>query len=147
MKLARLLVYLSLGFVVRSLYLFFFGGGGLADYRVLESYKRQLEENIGNLQAVNAELLDEQRALGTDPERVALQARELGYFREDERVVRLEGYAPAKRYFSVGSLVRARSMPERRDWIAKMLGLTVPLALFVAALARDRRRKRAPQRR
>jgi hypothetical protein len=127
--------------------LFFFGNGGLVDYRSLESYQRQLEGNLHELQEINAELMEEQRALGTDPERVALQARELGYFREGEQVIRLEGQSPPRRYFAVGMIIRARSERERSDWIAKMLGLVFPLVLFVAALARDRRRNRAPARR
>ena len=78
---------------------------------------------------------------------MALQARELGYFREGEQVIRLEGYRAPRRYFTVGMLIGPRTERERQDWIAKMLGLVVPAALFAAALARDRRRNHATQRR
>jgi len=147
MKLVRLMLYLALGFAVRSLVLFLFGGGGLIDYRSLEAQRTQLEQNLEELKAINATLLEEQRALASDPERLALQARELGYFREGERVVELGARVPPRRYFTVGRLTRV-SLPGRRtDWAIKMLGLVVPVALFVVGISRERRQERAHIRR
>ncbi|MBN1835484.1 MAG: septum formation initiator family protein [Spirochaetales bacterium] len=147
MKIARLVLYLALGFMARSLYLLFFGTGGLVDFRSLESHREQLEGNLAELRRINAELMEEQRALGTDPERVSLQARELGYYRPGEQVVRLEGHGQPRRSFTVGALIGPRAKQERQDWIPKMLGLIVPLVLFVVALGRDGRRHRAPEHR
>lgn len=144
MRIARLALYLALGFVLRSLYLFVFGGGGLVDHHALRSQKQQLANNIENLRAINAVLMDEQQALASDPERVALQARELGYFREGERVLRLEGTAVSRVSFTVGRLVRVTPEKERRDWIAKLLGLAVPPGLYVVSSVRERRRRGAP---
>jgi cell division protein FtsB len=147
MKLVRLLCYLALGFAVRSLVLFFFGSGGLIDYRGLEAQKAQLQKNIEELEAINATLLGEQRALASDPERLALQARELGYFRKGERVVDLGARVQPGGYFSVGRLTRVSLHERHGDWIIKLLGISVPVALFVVGVSRERRQDHAHFRR
>jgi cell division protein FtsB len=139
MKILRLVFYLSLGFLARSVYLYFLGSGGLADYRALEVYRDQLQANLKELQEIHEDLLEEQRALASDPEQVALQARELGYFRAEERVLRLDGYSPLRRYFTVGKLIRPAPEARRQDWIPKMLALVLPSFLYLFSLVRERR--------
>jgi cell division protein FtsB len=143
MKVVHLLLYLAAGFMVRSVALLFFGSGGLVDYHTLEAQKHKLESNIQNLRELNANLLQEEQALGSDPERLALQARELGYFREGERVLLVDDNSPSRRHFTVGTLVRITYGRQRRDWIAKMLGLVVPVVLFVVRISTERRRRHA----
>jgi cell division protein FtsB len=147
MKLVRLLCYLALGFAARALALFFFGSGGVIDYRSLEAQKAQLSKNIEELEGINATLLEEQRALASDPERLALQARELGYFRKGERVVELGAPVQPRTYFSVGRLTRVSLHERHGDWIIKLLGISVPVALFVVGVSRERRQDHAHFRR
>jgi cell division protein FtsB len=137
MNVVRLLLYLAVGYMVRSVVLFFFGTGGLVDFRALEAQEKALETNIQNLERINADLMEEQQALATDPQRLALLARELGYFREGDQVLELEGSVPAKRHFTVGTLVRVTHARRRADWIVKLLGLVVPVVVF--AFRRRRR--------
>ena len=70
MKAARLVLYLCLGFLLRSLALFLWGGGGLSDYRQAEAGRAALEKNIEDLKRINSELRREVDSLGSDPERV-----------------------------------------------------------------------------
>jgi cell division protein FtsB len=139
MKAARLVLYLSLGFLLRSLALFLWGGGGLADYRQAEAGRAALEKNIEELKQINSELRRQVESLGSDPERVALEARRLGYFREGERVVRFQGEPPQQSYHPLGSLIRASAPRTRRDWAWKVSGFLVPVVAFLAVQLRRRR--------
>jgi cell division protein FtsB len=130
MKAARLVLLLSVGFMLRSLALFLWGGGGLGDYRRVEAGREQLAANIEELKRINSGLRREVESLGSDPERVLLEARRLGYFREGQRVVRFQGLAPRPSSFTLGALVRVETPRERRDWIWKLAGAVVPLAAY-----------------
>jgi len=133
MKAARLVLLLSLGFLLRSLALFLWGGGGLADYRRVAAGRAELAANIEELKRINSGLRREVESLGSDPERVALEARRLGYFREGERVVRFQGEGPQPgSYTLVGALVRVKTPRERRDWVWKLAGSVFPLAAYAA---------------
>ena len=140
MKAARLLLLLSAGFLLRSLSLFLWGNGGLSDYRKVEAGRAQLAANIEELERINSGLRREVESLGSDPERVALEARRLGYFREDQRVVRFQGRTPPPGFYTLGALVRVRAPRERRDWPLKLAGILLPLAAY-AVLAITRKRQ------
>jgi cell division protein FtsB len=143
MKAARLVLLLSAGFLLRSLSLFLWGNGGLADYREVEAGRGQLAANIEELKRINSGLRREVESLGSDPERVALEARRLGYYREGQRVVRFQGAAPRPSSFTLGALVRVQIPRERRDWIWKLAGAVLPLAANAAWALRRRLRHSA----
>ena len=132
MKAARLVLLLSLGFMLRSLALFLWGGGGLADYRRVAAGRGELAANLEELKRINSGLRREVESLGSDPERVGLEARKLGYFREGERVVRFEGKEPRRSSYTLGALVRVIPPRERSDWIWKLAGVGVPVLAYLA---------------
>ncbi len=137
MKAGRVVLLLCAGFLLRSVALFLWGNGGLADYRKVQAGRAQLAANIEELKRINTGLRREVESLGSDPERVALEARRLGYFREGQRVVRFQGEAARPSSFILGALVRVEVPRERRDWIWKLVGVLLPLAAYaVWALAR-----------
>jgi cell division protein FtsB len=137
MKAARLVLLLSAGFLLRTLSLFLWGNGGLSDYRKVEAGRAQLAANIEELKRINSGLRREVESLGSDPERVALEARRLGYFREDQHVVRFRGRTPPPGSYTLGALVRVRAPRERRDWPLKLAGILLPLAAYaVLAITR-----------
>ena len=132
MKNFRLLIYFALGYLGSSPLLLFFGSGGRLEYKTLNDYRTVLSGNIKELKNINNSLLAELDALSYDPERVALQARELGYLKEDEGIIKIEGYSPAKSYFTVGKIIRRTpSNNYRFDWIFKLLGMIIPLTLYL----------------
>jgi cell division protein FtsB len=146
MKAARLVFLLSVGFLLRSLSLFLWGNGGLSDYRKVEAGRAQLAANLEELKRLNSGLRLEVESLGSDPERVALEARRLGYFRKDQRVVRFQGRTPPPGSYILGALVRVRAPRERRDWPWKLAGVLLPLVAYAfwafprKPLNEDRRR-------
>lgn len=146
MRLPRLIIYLALGFVCASLLVFVFGGAGLLEYRASSRHLRQLESNILELEAANARLRDDLEALRSDPELLRLQARELGYFREDEYVVRVEGATAPRNSYAVGRIIlREPSLP-KPAWVFRGVGLGLPALLvlrrLLLPLLRNLRRRR-----
>jgi len=142
MKIPRIVIYLALSFVVTFVLFFFFGSGGLLDYRNLLAYRASLQENIAELEDTNGGLLEEVQALGSDPERLTLQARELGYFREGEKVIRIQGYKAGKNYYTVGKILRRKPKQPRMAWPFKALGLGLPILLSLVRLSVRRHKNR-----
>jgi len=142
MRIPRILVYIILSFVVASLLFLLFGSGGVADYRRLLGYRAAVQENIDELERINRDLLAEVRALGSDAERLRLQARELGYFREGERVIRISGRERGKNYYTVGTILRRKPKPPRADWPFRAVGLALPFLLAVVGATIRRRKNR-----
>lgn len=147
MKLARLVLYLAVGFVLRSLVLLLWGNGGLSDYRQALAARSALAVNIEQLKQINSRLRREVESLSSDPERIVLEARRLGYYREGERVVRFEADPAPRSSFVLGTLVRVNLSFERRDWIWKLLGIALPVAAFILTWVRQGRGQHAPGRR
>jgi cell division protein FtsB len=142
MKAPRIVVYLILGFLVAASLRLFLGSGGFLEYRRLLNYRESLAKNIEELEQMNEELLWEVEALGSDPERLTLQARELGYFREGERVIRVSEDSPGKRTYTVGRILRRRRNQPRADWPFRATGLALPLLLALVSVTIRRRRNR-----
>jgi cell division protein FtsB len=139
MKAARLFFLLASGFMVRSLVLFVWGSGGLTDYAQVARYRQFLAANLEDLRRINSDLRRQLEALSSDPERVALAARELGYLREGERVFRFAAAAPPSSSYTLGNLVLPDLPPQHADWAWKLAGLVVPLGLYLAGLVVRRR--------
>ena len=105
----RLLISLYTTFVVFAWLSFFFGPDGLAESRQLEKYKEKLVKGNLLMERINLKLDNEFKNLESDPERIALEARSLGYYHENEGIFLLEGYRMDLKGYSVGSLFRAYS--------------------------------------
>jgi len=130
MKSHSIALCLVLGAILSSLLVFAFGSGGIAGYRELEGYQEVLANNIQDLKRINRSLLEQLESLRSDPESILLQARELGYFREGERVIKIEGYRPGAGYTTVGKIIRRGPEGKDRDWIFKLAGFCLPLAFL-----------------
>ena len=142
MKVPRIVVYTILSFVVAAALYYFFGGGGLQEYRRLLNYRTTLQDNINDLERINGELLTEVQALGSDPERLTLQARELGYFREGERVIRISDNTGRRSAYTVGKVLRRKVKQPRADWPFRATGLGLPVLLVVVSVSVRRRKNR-----
>ena len=142
MKVPRIVAYIIFSLIVATALNFFFGSGGLLEYRRLASYSGSLRDNIDDLERTNGELLSEVRALGSDAERLTLQARELGYFREGERVIRISDGPSRSSTYTVGKVLSRKAKQPRADWPFRATGLGLPLALvLVSALVRRRKNR------
>jgi cell division protein FtsB len=121
---------LYLSFLLSSLLLFVFGDSGLKQYQALTSYRDILTSNIEELEEIHRRLSAEAESLRSDPERIALQARELEFFQEDERIVRLDNRAPPAGSYLVGrQVIRTRGEP-RSDTILRIVCAALPFGIY-----------------
>lgn len=134
----RLLPILSAGFLVASLLIWIFGDSGLRATARLERYRGSLEANVESLRARNSALESDLQRLREDPEANALLARELGLYREGDKVIRIAGYAARREPYAVGSLLRQRRQPPAKNAWFKLSGVAVSAALFLTVVLRRR---------
>ena len=142
MRVPRIVVYIILSSIVAVMLHLFFGGGGMLDYRRLSAYRGSLQDNIDDLERINGELLSEVQALGSDAERLTLQARELGYFREGEKVIRFSNSSRSKSTYTVGKVLRRKANKLQADWPYRAVGMGLPVVLIVVSASVRRGRKR-----
>ena len=142
MKVPRIVAYIIFSFIVAAALYFFFGRGGLLEYRRLATYGGSLQDNLGDLERINSELLSEVQALGSDAERLTLQARELGYFREGERVIRISDDSRRNSTYTVGKVLRRKAKQPRADWPFRVTGLGLPVLLVLVSVSVRRRKNR-----
>ena len=114
MKVLPLMACVYAGLIVTFGYAFILGEAGLVNYQDLLLRRQVLEENIEGLREINHSLSEELSNLATDSETIRLIARDLGYYRADERVVEVVGIPTQTYSQTVGSLVK-RSAPRARD--------------------------------
>lgn len=95
-------------FLAASVYLagvLVLGEQGVLAYRQLHSYKENLEENVNALQDIGSELSVVSRSLRTDAGRIGTLARSLGYFEDNERLIRVEGFSLHEAPYSMGRML------------------------------------------
>jgi cell division protein FtsB len=124
-------VALYVGFLFGGSMLFFWGHSGIYSYNKLVNYRNSLEANIKDLEQINQQLLNDIDALGSNPEIVALQARELGFFKDDEHVIRIENYSAGGNIHKVGRLIYKAEGKATRDILVKISAFFLPLLFYL----------------
>jgi hypothetical protein len=125
---------------------FFAGQAGLLAYKDLKSGIVRMNERIGILTEENANLRDMREALVSDSDRMAREARDIGYLRPGEKIVLFSSQAaPAGPLSPRGDMERFKSgsstgLPDRMIKIlAAMTGIAVLLAsLLMSAVPKKR---------
>ncbi len=98
MRLSHFLGIALLGVSTYLLLELLFGSYGVVAYRVVTDYVQEAEAQLVELRETHDELERLARRLSSDRETVRLEARDVGYIREDEVVVRVEGHQPRPRH-------------------------------------------------
>ena len=130
MKFVRLVVSFYSAILLGSLLALFFGDAGMVAYNRLSSHLELLTENLENLERINDDLNGKFEELATDPERIRLQARELGYFEEDEKVLTVEGFPKKRTFFEVGKVVKKIPLKRRNTVWVRILQVLIPFGIF-----------------
>ena len=112
----------------------FFGPNGLVAYQDLRGYHDRLEENVSEMQTLQARLERRSQALQESEAAVRLEARELGYFSESEQPVLIEGYEPDSRAIPAGTLLQPPSEGPDRTPLFRGVALSTGLAVFFLLL-------------
>ena len=129
MRLLRPALCLYLGLVLSIAYTTAFGTMGMSEYSRLQVRARTLEENLAALERINKGLTEELRSLSSDPETVALLARDLGYYRRGERRVAVQGLPLSVEGRTVGRLVTTEDRRPARESALRLALFLLPLAV------------------
>jgi hypothetical protein len=112
-----------------------FGPMGTREHAALQERARALEENLRALERINRELTEELRSLSSDPETVALLARDLGYYRQGDRRLVVTGLPQRQTSRQVGALVVTRDQDDQGEGGLRLALFFAPFALWVLARA------------
>ncbi len=94
------------------------------------AHTARLEEHIGDLRALNARLISEAELLQRSSDRIALEARTLGYYRDGDGVIRLDGESRVDEQNPGSTLFR----PPTSDHNTLYVRVAAVLAFLVALL-------------
>ena len=153
MSVPRLFYCTVAGLVVATLLSFLFGASGLLNYHRLQAYERRVATGIAALEERHADLERLAKLLRTEPELLRLLARDSGYYRADEQVIRVGPQTPAAAPFSpyapdfsdVGPLMQPQLPVPRDPFNVLALGLFLGLGLFTGLTVKRVLRSRVEQ--
>jgi cell division protein FtsB len=113
---------------------------GILAHSRLSAHRDRLEQNIEKLEERRRELRAETKELRTDADRIRVEARRLGYFGENEGLVRIESWSVEHEPSSPGALVKARPEPPNHQAIIRAAAASAGLfALFIMLIVDQRR--------
>jgi cell division protein FtsB len=116
---------------------FIAGQAGLLAYRDLSRTIVRMEKKAGELAAAHKALLDMQASLAGDPDRIAREARQIGYLRPGEKIITLnfeKNRPPAPETLQEFEAVKAGRSTGLPDELLKTLAGIIGLAVFVTSL-------------
>ncbi|MDR1899669.1 MAG: septum formation initiator family protein [Treponema sp.] len=118
---------------------------GFSSYRKLETERDKQRANMENLRLINEKLENTKNSLLYDRDTIAVQARKLGYGRDDEKFVRIVGLGGIKSPdTAAGRLVTAEKPEAVPDRTLKTLAFSTGAAIFALFLAFDLLRLKRP---
>lgn len=116
---------------------FIAGQAGLLAYRDLSRTIVRMERKAGELAAANKALLDMQASLAGDPDRIAREARQIGYLRPGEKIITLnfeKNRQPAPEILQDFEAVKSGRSTGLPDELLKTLAGFIGLAVFATSL-------------
>jgi len=122
----------------------FYGAASISVYRELTAGRDVQLENIQKLESINSELKHSLENLLYDRETLAVQARQLGYGYEGDRVVRVVDHHEKKNInidITAGDIISASEPVFLPDWIIKICALFTGVLVFAVLLTFDRLRR------
>lgn len=130
----RIFVAASVSVAVYLLLNLFFGEHGVFAYRELTAYQARLESNVEEMEETRNKLAERAGKLRSSAEAVALEAREIGYYRDDERPVHVEGFTPWQPGTEAGTLLKEPEPQPNRQPLFRVVALSSGLIAFFLLL-------------
>ncbi len=136
-KLFRILAASFAGTLIYVLISITCGRDGLWADGQLREQKRLLSARTEEILKINNSLELEYTALKKDPDVIAAFARKLGYVRDGEKIVKINGLIPAEQFsFETGRPLKSNEPHSLPEWFCKITGIlmffVVYLYLFLA---------------
>ncbi len=146
MKLKRVIVIIYCSVILNSLVSFVFGDKGCFEYGSLQNYKKTLEANIAKIIDKNKALTDSLGILTTSKEKVTILARELGYYRNRETPIILDGFSPRGDFYEIGNIVTRGAKTGDRNPILRIIVVCITGCAIILDAVFYQRRKNGNQR-
>lgn len=144
-KMFRVLVAALAGTAVYVLVSFTCGTDGIWANGQLREQKRILSARADEIQKINDSLLLEYSALEKDPDVIAGFARKMGYVRDGEKVVKINGLIkPDEYHFETGTPIRYMEPYSLPEWFCKISGLLMFFVTYLYLVVREFRHKERP---
>jgi cell division protein FtsB len=128
-----LLIALYCAFLTYSVMTYVWGENGIIAYSQLETYEQRLENNIEQLRGVGQKLSAKTESLQSDAEALALSARDMGYYRENERIIYIEGYDAQESLYVVGELMRPFSRDRVNPLVFRVFAVFVGIVGYIVS--------------
>ncbi len=128
---ASLLLALYAAFMALTIQTFIWGEKGILAYERLENYKERLEENEKRLKEIHARLDGRFDRFTDDRKAIELAARSLGYYRENETKLYVEGYEYDRPFYLVGRSVGEYEPLEVDPTVFRIVAILVGVITFI----------------
>lgn len=147
MKVTSLLSISLFGFATYLFLEFFFGSYGILAYRAMERYVDRAEERYESVEEIQQDLRLQVHLLTTDAETIRLEARDVGYIQEGERIVRVEGHSPRSRHrYMPGAAPPPLPRPRDNRALFRAIALAVTLVSLLIEILRTTAASSPPHR-
>ena len=139
MRLLRYILVPWTIFLIYSFFTFVFGQNGLYAKKYLQGELARLSENNITLQETNNELQRSRDNLLSDRDTLSVYARQLGYGKSDEEVIRIMGLGVALNSDLAAGQVLYAAYPDNfvSDKLIKIIAALFGLAILMYFLIRD----------
>ena len=140
----RVLVAALAGTAIYVLVSFTCGKDGIWADGQLREQKRILSARADEIQKINDSLSLEYTALEKDPDVIAGFARKMGYVRDGEKVVKINGLINIDEYhFETGTPVKSVEPYSLPEWFCKLAGLLMFFVTYLYLILKEFRVKDA----
>ena len=138
----RILVAALAGTAIYVLVSFTCGTDGIWANGQLREQKRILSARADEIQKINDSLTLEYTALEKDPDVIAGFARKMGYVRDGEKVVKINGLISLDEYhFETGTPIKSIEPYSLPEWFCKVAGLLMFFVTYLYLMVKDFRVK------
>ncbi len=111
-------IFLSL-FILYSLSLFLWGDSGLNAMKKQLNIEKELHRNLSVLVSTNEKLNKQLDSYRYDPETIIIQARELGYIQEGEKMLFVKGISDSSHVQKPGNVILPQTPSESGEKIIR----------------------------
>lgn len=129
--LVRLAVSMYIVFLTLSCLQFIYGSTGIKQNHQLKIYRNMLKENIRELEEFNEKLRFELKALRGNEEKIAINARSIGYFKNGEGLIWLGERPRVQQNQPTGWIVKRDASVHENLPLFRMISLSIGILAFL----------------
>jgi len=132
MKKATNIVFcIYLGFISYSILIFFYGTSGFFSMENLSRFRNRLNNNNTEIRNIHKDLTEQFESLRISRENIRLLSRKLGYFRENESIIKIIGYRTKNISYTIGKIMKRRPIPRPDDTLLRAAACCVVLISYI----------------